>query len=280
MHIEPLTTLNWAYRLHYYICFRTHRRKAAFADTDRSSALQKLLSTACEQHDYHLLKEKVYPDHIRCLLSLRPNQTLSTVIKNLKGSVSHDFGSAFGRPAPLWARGFLARSVGRVRIEAVRAYLDHQSEHHGYASRIHPPIFRYRAKEKVTLTGAHSSFDLNHHLVLASRYRRGVFGSQSGEALLNYWLRVASKKGFAIDRASVLPDHVHLIVRIVPKLSIEAVALALMNNAQHWSGKHFPELMKGADQLWQPSAYAGTCGEVTTAMVKSFLDSRIDLDSR
>ena len=52
-------------------------------------------------------------------------------------------------------------------------------------------------------------------------------------------LRVAAKRRFAIDRMSVLPDHVHLILRTVPKMSIEACALALMNNAQHWMTQRF-----------------------------------------
>lgn len=64
-----------------------------------------------------------------------------------------------------------------------------------------------------------------------------------------------------------------MLIRTVPKMTIEAAALALMNNAQHWIGRRFPHMLlsAGVDQLWQPSAYAGTCGKVTTALVKSFL---------
>jgi hypothetical protein len=62
-------------------------------------------------------------------------------------------------------------------------------------------------------------------------------------------------------------------LRTVPKLSIEVFALALKNNAQHWKTQRFaPVLVKAkVDQLWQSSAYAGTCGEVTTALMKWFL---------
>lgn len=71
----------------------------------------------------------------------------------------------------------------------------------------------------------------------------------------------------------MLPDHVHLLVRIVPKISIEDCVLALMNNGQHWFSKYHPQLLVRAEagQLWQPPTYAGTCGKVTTALVKSFL---------
>ena len=34
-------------------------------------------------------------------------------------------------------------------------------------------------------------------------------------------------RGFAIDPISVVPDHVHLLVRIVPRMSIEECALLL-----------------------------------------------------
>jgi putative transposase len=273
MHLEPLTDLSWAYQLHYYLCFRTHRRKGLFSTADRSHALAQELNEICERHGYHLLKAKDYPDHLRCLLSLRPADPISKTLQTVKTNLSRELGARFGLQAPMWADGFLARSIGRVRIDAVRKYLDSQSEHHGYAGRACPPVFRFAAKNPISLTAAHSVFDLNHHLVLATQHRRGVFDSRIGSELVEYWERVATKKGFTIDRATVLPDHVHLLVRIVPKISIENCVLALMNNGQHWFARQCPELLvKGAmTQLWQASAYAGTTGSVTTALVKSFL---------
>ncbi|OLD24797.1 MAG: hypothetical protein AUJ04_08605, partial [Acidobacteria bacterium 13_1_40CM_3_55_6] len=150
---------------------------------------------------------------------------------------------------------------------------DAQAEHHGYSARARPPVFNYRADSPVTLTAAHASFDLNHHLVFATRYRVGIFDSASGEALSRYWLRVASQRGFAIDRVSIVPDHIHLLVRIVPKMSIEECALSLLNNGQHFVSKHFPRLLvqAGIDGLWQASAFAGTRGRITTALMKKFL---------
>jgi REP element-mobilizing transposase RayT len=73
----------------------------------------------------------------------------------------------------------------------------------------------------------------------------------------------------------IVPDHVHLIVRIVPKMSIEAVALLLMNNGQHFIGTRYPELLveNGMTQLWNRSAYAGTSGEITTALIQKWLAS-------
>jgi putative transposase len=273
--LEPFTELQWAYQLHYYICFRTRWRREEFGEANRKTSLSGLLAEVCVNHDYHLLEHRVYPDHLRCLVSLKPDQSISVLINKLKSNVSREFCSGFGLEPPLWATGYLARSVGRVRIQAVKEYLANQAEHHGYSARVSPPVFRHRSAQPVLLRAAHAVFDLNYHLVFATRFRRSVFGSTLGGELVDYWLKVASKRGFALDEASVLPDHVHLLVRLPPKTSIEECALSLMNNSQHWMEKHHKGALvhAGIDRIWQTSAYAGTCGKVTTAMVKAFLGS-------
>jgi REP-associated tyrosine transposase len=273
MYLEPFADISWAYQLHYYLCFRTHRRKKLWSSDDKMDALTQELSQICERHDFHQIKAKGYPDHLRCLLSLRPSHSISKTLQTVKTNLSRELGARFDLRPPVWADGFLARSAGRVRIEAVKRYLDLQSEHHGYEQRVLPPVFRFVAKEPRPLTAAHSVFDLNHHVVLATKYRQGIFGPRIANELISYWGLVATKNSFAIDRATVLPDHIHLMVRIVPKISISTCVLSLMNNGQHWLGKHYPQLLVEAEvnQLWQPSAYVGTTGRITTALVKSFL---------
>ena len=178
----------------------------------------------------------------------------------------------------------LLRRCGRVGIspaalvesdKAVKEYLNRQAEHHGYHRRALPPVFRFRTLTPAVLSVAHASFDLKHHLVLATAFRQGIFDSRLGQALVDYWTKVAHRREFALDQATVLPDHVHLLVRITPKMSIEECALLLLNNGQHFVGKNFPERLieAGINQLWQPSAYTGSCGELPTALLKSFLRS-------
>ncbi len=73
----------------------------------------------------------------------------------------------------------------------------------------------------------------------------------------------------------MLPDHTHLIVRTTPKMSVEECALILMNKGQQFVGTKWPARMiqAGINQLWQPSAYVGSCGDLPTALLKKFLSS-------
>jgi putative transposase len=273
VRLEPFKEISWAFQLHYHLCFRTHRRKTVFDNRSRTAALSQALVGLCTINDFHLLEKDCQPAHVQLLLSLRPSQLISDVLKRLKGRSSAALCREFALTPPLWARGYLARSAGRVRVQAVKHYLDIRAEHHGFSKRALPPVFRFRPTKPENLTTAHASFDLTHHLVLATRFRRGIFDSKMGEALINYWTKVAAKGGFAIDQATVLRDHIHLLVRITPKLTVEQATLSLMNNGQYFVGKHFPRVLVEAkiDQLWQSSAYVGTCGELTTSLLKAFL---------
>jgi len=273
MLLTPYTELKWAYQLHYYLCFRTYRRKQFFINEEER--VSETLNSLCKLYGYHSLEMKLRPTDALLLLSLRPDHRISDVLKKLKGESSIMLTRQLGVPRPLWARGYLARSTGKVRLKAVREYLNQQAEHHGYSNRALPPVFRFRNVTPTVLSVAHASFDLRHHLVFATTYRRGIFDSHLGEDLVNYWLKVAATRDFAVDQVTVLPDHVHSLVRIPPKISIEECALSLMNNGQYFVGKHCPErlIKAGINQLWQPSAYAGTCGELPTALLKSFLQS-------
>ena len=111
MHLEPLTTLSSAWQLHYYLGFRTRRRRSLFTAPERVHLLTTTLSEICERHDYHLLQARIYPDHLRCLLSLRPAQAISTVIQKIKANSSRESSAALSVAPPLWERGYLARSV-------------------------------------------------------------------------------------------------------------------------------------------------------------------------
>ncbi len=273
MFLTPYTHIEWAYQLHHHLCSRTFRRKAFFSED--TSSLKKTLIQLYDVHGYHGLELKVRSADVQLLLSLRPEHAISDVMKKLKGASSAALCRELGIVAPLWARGYLARTSGKVRLSAVRSYLDNQAKHHGYERRVSPPVFKFRHPKPINLSVAHAVFDLNYHLVLSTMFRQCIFDAKVGEALVNYWLKVAESREFALDRATILPDHVHLLVRTTPKMSIQECTLLLMNNGQHFIGKHWsPRLVQaGINQLWQPSAYAGSCGELPTALLKSFLAS-------
>src|SRR5690242_8077309 len=167
MHLTPLTTLTWAYQLHYYLCFRTRCRRTIFSSEASIKLLSELIEQISIREAYHVLEQNSYPTQLRCLLSLRPGQTVAKAIQILKANSSRELARTFGLSAPVWAVGYLARSSGAVRTSAVREYLDSQPTHHGYQSRVLPPVYRFRVSEPAVLKAQHAAFELTHHLVFS-----------------------------------------------------------------------------------------------------------------
>src|SRR6185295_10505615 len=55
MNLTPFTSLTWAYQLHYYLCFRTRRRRTLFSSERQVNLLSQLIQEISANHDYRLL---------------------------------------------------------------------------------------------------------------------------------------------------------------------------------------------------------------------------------
>lgn len=72
-----------------------------------------------------------YRDHVHCLISLGTEQTLSGVVKLLKGESSHWINQnqlCQGRFS--WQHEYFAVGVGESILEETRKYIRNQEEHH------------------------------------------------------------------------------------------------------------------------------------------------------
>lgn len=266
MKLSPIEHLTFAYQLHYYLCWQTHRlRELSSAE---QHVLRRELPRICRQYDMHLLSVTVQPTHLRVLLSLKPEHRISRTVQTLKSLT----GRAVGWEHP-WAHGYLARTTGRVRKSAVAEYLQHQETHHEYHRRVRSPVRRFRRRLSVSLSPRHADVELNYHVVLSTEWRQGLFDSSLAEALWAYWQRVANKHGFGIGRATILPDHIHLMVALHPTQAPAQAVSWLMNNGQYFLGKHYGQAIihRRMGRVWMPSCYIGAVGEWSTAQLEAYL---------
>lgn len=277
------TALDAAYQLHFYLCFKTHYLRPMLATQEEHSLVRRVLDDVCTREQYHLLKAEVTQDHLRLFLSLKPKQTVSRAVKMLKGNVDQEFRIAFPHQLEsndsrtLWARGYFARSSGKVNLKRARAYVDAQVSHHGYKGEWTRALkYRNPAFKSPAFSFDHSFCMLDYHLVLATQNRIALFDEAMAPSLFDYVMAIGEKHNFAVDRIGLLPDHMHLVIEATPNVSVEQCVLAILENTRYWMTRHYSGVLKqtGAWDVWQPSFYAGTIGEYTTAQVKRFLSDR------
>ena len=110
---------------------------------------------------------------------------------------------------------------------------------------------------------------------MVTQERIPIFDQFIAPRLFDYVLAIGRKHRFAVDRVSILPDHLHLIIEGVPTINLETYARAILENTRYWMTKHYDGVLKETQawDVWQPSYYAGTAGEYTTAQLKKFLAS-------
>jgi REP-associated tyrosine transposase len=272
--------LESAYQLHFYLCLKTHYLRPIFAGEHVQHFIRAATNDVCLRHDFHLLEASISDDHLRILLSLKPEQCVSNAVRLIKGNLSRQISMAFPdrlerlRVKSPWAEGYYARSSGKVDLGAVRGYIENQVAHHGYRGtwtgalrfkndEFHSPAFKL----------SHCLCMLDYHLVFATEHRAPVFDEAIAPRLFEYVTAVGRRRGFVVERVTLLPDHIHLMIEALPGVSIYDCALALVNNTALWMGKNYWGVLQqtAAWNVWQPSFYAGTVGAYSTAQVRKFL---------
>ena len=69
---------------------------------------------------------------------------------------------------------------------------------------------------------AHTKWNCNYHIVFAPKYRRQVIYGKLKKDIGKILRDLCARKGVEIIEAELCNDHVHMLVKIPPKMSISA----------------------------------------------------------
>ncbi len=278
MYIQPyeLDELRFAYCYRVYLRFKTHRAKPQPALAELDLAFLKAIA---DRYGIHILEANSSATELLLLASLRPQESVAAFASKLKGNISKWLRETLAQttPANLLSKGYFACTTGQTAALAVEQYLENQADHHGYGTRPRPPIYvgkyELRPADEARLKAAHAQTFLQHHLVLASWRRRGVFSDESGKAVAECWRRLLSDRPAAPLKVSFVPDHVHLALRVHPVVSPAALIVELMNAAQELMWAEFANsiVRAGAERLWQASAYLGSYGDLESPKIARYV---------
>ena len=101
---------------------------------DVQSRCRELLIQVCESEDVRILKGVLSKDHIHMHLEYPPSQSISDLVKRLKGRSSRILQQEFPHfkkrywGKHFWAIGYGAWSTGNITDEMVNEYLDHHED--------------------------------------------------------------------------------------------------------------------------------------------------------
>lgn len=121
--------------------------------------------------------------------------------------------------------------------------------------------------------GRTSVYSLQYHLIMVTKYRRGVL-TGSVKAELEELLRsMASQFDMKIEEMEIMSDHVHMLVDAAPKYSISSVMKGFKGVSARMLFMHHPEIKSKlwGGHLWQPSYFAATVSDRSEEQIKEYI---------
>src|SRR5665213_567636 len=93
--------------------------------------LYKYISGTIQNHNHKLLAINGMPDHIHILFGMRPTQSLSDLLQDIKGNSSKWINERkFVKDKFSWQEGYGAFSYSKSQLPQVIQYIEKQQEHH------------------------------------------------------------------------------------------------------------------------------------------------------
>jgi putative transposase len=117
---------------------------------------------------------------------------------------------------------------------------------------------------------------LGLHLVWCPKCRRRILGGRVAARCGALLEQIAAERGWEIAAKEVMPDHVHLFVRVGPTDAPAAVVRAFTGRTARVLRAEFAYLRRFARVLWSPSYFAASVGDVWESTVRGYIEHQCD----
>lgn len=82
---------------------------------------------------------------------------------------------------------------------------------------------------------------------------------------------------YTVVEMEVMPDHVHLLLDVNPKVGVFDVVNHIKGYTSHELRKEFPSLKTRLPTLWTRSKFISSVGAVTLEVVKKYIEEQHDV---
>jgi putative transposase len=117
-------------QIHIQTVFAVQNRQSLIGDEWKDD-LYKYITAIIQNNEHKLLQINGMPDHVHILFGLRPVQSLSDLMKQVKQDSSKWINqNRLARGKFSWQEGFGAFSYSKDQLPRVITYIQNQQEHH------------------------------------------------------------------------------------------------------------------------------------------------------
>ena len=126
---------------------------------------------------------------------------------------------------------------------------------------------------------AHTSWNCKYHIVFAPKYRRKVFYGEKRAEIGKILRMLCEWKKVEIVEAEVCKDHVHMLVKIPPKIAVSSFMGYLKGKSSLMIYEKYPELKYKYRnrEFWCRGYYVDTVGK-NAKKIEEYIKHQLDED--
>ncbi len=127
-------------------------------------------------------------------------------------------------------------------------------------------------------TGAHTKHRMLYHIVWIPKYRKRILEGKIAQRIQELLLQCAEVNRWKIDELNIQRDHVHMLVRLRPDVSVSRVVQLFKGKSSYIVRKEFPDLEEfywgRADSFWCDGFFVETVGQVNESKIKEYIQNQ------
>lgn len=117
-------------QLHIQLVFAVKFR-AALIQKEWKERLHQYITGIFQNNEHKMLQINSMPDHIHIFIGMRPTQSISALVQNVKAeSTKWIKENKLCKPTFAWQEGFGAFSYSKTHVDRVIRYIQNQEAHH------------------------------------------------------------------------------------------------------------------------------------------------------
>ena len=109
-----------------------------------------------------------------------------------------------------------------------------------------------------------------YHVIWCPKFRRRILVPPIDTRLKDLILEKQSAYGYEVLAMEVMPDHVHLLLEVDPRIGIHKIVSQIKGWTSRAIGKEFPFVKRKLPSLWTRSKFIATVGTVSLEVAKQY----------
>lgn len=124
---------------------------------------------------------------------------------------------------------------------------------------------------------SHTKYRCQYHIVFIPKYRKKILYGKMRNDVREIIQTLCKYKGVEIVAGAVCVDHVHLSIKLPPKISVSNFMGYLKGKSTLMIYDRHPELQSKWDKaFWARGYYVETIGNVTEATIKKYIEDQTE----